>query len=96
MRKVKVLFKALFINLLCWPSLLMAQDGGLFIDGLEVADSSYMEQEFMADAIFKSSGPGNMVLFIILVLILLAALGLYIIKKRRNNTLSRQSGTSAG
>ena len=74
------------------PFHLMAQDGGMLIENLENPDSTYLEQEFMADAIVRSSGTGNMVLIIIAVLIVLAALGLYIIKKGRNHTLSRQSG----
>lgn len=79
---------------LIWlPFNLLAQDGGLFIENLENPDSTFLEREFMADAVARSSGPGNMVPIIIAGLIVLAALGLFIIKKRRNNALSRQSGT---
>jgi LPXTG-motif cell wall-anchored protein len=92
MRTIKMFIASMVTGLIWLPFKLMAQDGGMFIENLENPDSTYLEQEFMADAIVRSSGTGNMVLIIIAVLIVLAALGLYIIKKRRNHTLSRQSG----
>ncbi len=86
------MFIASMVTGLLWlPFKLMAQDGGMFIENMENPDSTFLEQEFMADAVVRTSGPGNMVPIIIAVLIVLAALGLFIIKKRKNNALSRQS-----
>ncbi len=93
MRTIKMFIASMVSGLIWLPFNLMAQDGGVLIENLENPDSTYLEQEFMADAVLRSSGPGNMVPIIIAGLIVLAALGLFIIKKRKNNALSRQSGT---
>ncbi len=91
MRSIKSFIASMVTGLIWLPFNLMAQEGGMFIENMEAPDSTYLEQDFMADAIMRSSGPGNMVLIIIAGLIVLAALGLYIIRKRKNSTLSRQS-----
>ena len=85
------MFIASMVTGILWlPFKLMAEDGGMFIENMENPDSTFLEQEFMADAVVRSSGPGNIVPVIIAGITVLAALGLYIIKKRKNNALSRQ------
>jgi len=56
----------------------------MHIDNMEVPDSLYMEQEFMSDAVMKSSGSGNTVLIIVLVLIVIAVTAYFILRKKKN------------
>ncbi len=82
MKQVKIIFAALIFSISRRPFLLKAQDGGTHIENLEVADSLHMEQEFMSDAVMKSSGSGNTVLIIVLVLIAIAVTAYFILKKK--------------
>ncbi len=83
MTRVKRVIVSLILSTLYRPFLLRAQDGGMNIDNLEVADSLYMEQPFMADAVMKNSGSGNTVIIIVVVLAVVAAAALFIWMKRK-------------
>jgi len=84
MKQVKKIIAALIFSISHRPLLLKAQDGGLHIDNMEVADSLYMDPEFMTDAVMKSSGSGNTVLIIVLVLVVIAVTAYFILKKKKN------------
>jgi len=84
MNQVKKIIAALIFSISHRPFLLKAQDGGMHIDNMEVPDSLYMEQEFMSDAVMKSSGSGNTVLIIVLVLIVIAVTAYFILRKKKN------------
>ena len=69
------------------PNRLMAQDGGIMTETLEVPDSAHLQQQFMADAIVRNSNSGNALLFIIVGLIVLTAVVFFIIKKRKDSAI---------
>ncbi len=85
MKTVKIFFTTLLFSFIYRPFLLKAQEGGMQTENLEVQDSSYLEQEFMADAAMQSSGTGNTVI-IIAAVIMLMAVSAYLILKSRKNT----------
>ena len=86
MKKLKGLCTALFMGMLFRPSLLMAQDGNMFIDDLEAADSSHMEMEFMADAVSGNSGSISIPVIIIVVLAILGIAGFLLMRKKKSTT----------
>lgn len=69
-------------GILSVPYLLMAQDEGTYIDNLGVQDSSYMEQDLLAEGA-KSSGSGTTVIIIVVIVIVIAAVGYLAMKKKK-------------
>ena len=82
MKQVKKIIAVMIFSIFHRSILLKAQDGGMHINNMEMPDSLNMEQEFMTDAVMKSSGSGNTVLIIVLVLLVIAVTAYFIMKKR--------------
>jgi LPXTG-motif cell wall-anchored protein len=82
MKAFKRIFATIVAGILSFPYLLMAQDEGTYIDNLGVQDSSYMEQDLLAESA-QSSGSGTTVIIIVVVVILLAAVAFFIMKKKK-------------
>ncbi|MEE4285918.1 MAG: LPXTG cell wall anchor domain-containing protein [Mariniphaga sp.] len=82
MKTLKRLIATIVAGILSFPYLLMAQDEGTYIDNLGVQDSSYMEQDLLAEGT-QSSGSGNTVIIIVVVVIVIAALGYLVMKKKK-------------
>lgn len=81
MGKMKKLFALLALNILSLPYVLMAQDEGTYIDNLNVQDSSYMDQDLLADA--EQSSGSNTVLIIVIAVIVVAVVAFLILRKRK-------------
>ena len=81
MKKVKSLLALLMLNIMSLPYVLMAQDGGTYIDNLEVQDSSYMEQDLLAD-VEQSSG-SNTTVIIIVAVVVVAVLAFFLLRKKK-------------
>jgi hypothetical protein len=64
------------------PYLLMAQDEGTYIDNLGAQDSSYMEQDLLAEGA-KSSGSGSTVIIIVVIVIIIAVVAYLAMKKKK-------------
>jgi LPXTG-motif cell wall-anchored protein len=80
MKTVKSLFAFLMLSLFSLPYLLTAQDSGTYIDNLNVQDSSYMEQDLLAEA--ESSG-SNTVVIIVIAVVVIAAVVFFFLKKKK-------------
>jgi LPXTG-motif cell wall-anchored protein len=83
MKAVKKILAIMALTSLLRPFLLRAQESGIQINNLEVADSSHLEQEFMADAVMAGSQSGNTVIIVVAALVVLAIAGLVIWKKKK-------------
>lgn len=83
MKKLEKLF-ALVTGIFGFPGLLFAQDEGTYIDNLGVQDSSYMEQDILAEGA-QGSGTGT-TLIIILVVIVIIGIVAYLIRRNKNKT----------
>lgn len=81
MKALKRLFATFIAGIFSLPYLLFAQDEGTYIDNLGVQDSSYMEQDMLAEGA-QGTGTGTTVIIIIVVIIVIAAV-VYFVKKRR-------------
>lgn len=82
MKACKRFFATMVAGILSFPYLLMAQDEGTYIDNLGVQDSSYMEQDLLADSA-QSSGSGSTVIIIVLAVIVIAAIAFFALKKKK-------------
>ena len=82
MKTLKRFIVTIVAGILSFPYLLMAQDDGTYIDNLGVQDSSYMEQDMLAEGA-KSSGSGSTVIIIVIVVIVIAVVGYLAMKKRK-------------
>ena len=78
---MKRLFALILLNILSLPYLLMAQDSGTYIDNMNVQDSSYMEQDLLADA--KQSSGSNTTLIIIIAVVVIAVVAFLILRKKK-------------
>jgi len=83
MKTVKKNFATLIFSILYRPHLLMAQEGGINVDNLEVQDSSFLEMPFMSNSVMNNSGSGNSVIIIMVALVVIAAAAYFILKKNR-------------
>lgn len=81
MRTLKKFIAAFIAGIIGFPSFLTAQDEGTYIDNLGVQDSSYMEQDLLADTAGRS-GSGTTII-IIVILVIIAAVAYSVIKKRK-------------
>jgi len=79
MKTVKGLFAIMVLGILSLPYLLMAQDGGTYIENLEVQDSSYMEQDLLAGA----EQSGSNAIIIIVVVVVVVAVGAFLVLKKK-------------
>ncbi|MEA3445555.1 MAG: LPXTG cell wall anchor domain-containing protein [Bacteroidota bacterium] len=78
---MKRLFALLMLNILSLPYLITAQDEGTYIDNLNVQDSSYMEQDLLADA--EQTSGSNTVVIIVIVVVVVAAVAFLILRKKK-------------
>ena len=82
MKKMKRLAAMTALFLMNLPFMLMAQDeGGTYIDNLSAQDSSYMEQDLLADA--ETTSSGNTAIIIVVAVVIIAVVAFVIIKKRK-------------
>jgi LPXTG-motif cell wall-anchored protein len=83
MKKMKKLSTSILTMILSLPFMLFAQEeGGTYIEDLNVQDSSYMEQDLLAGAETASSG-NNTVIIIIVVVVVIAAVAFFMMKKKK-------------
>ncbi len=81
MKALKRFLATVVAGILSFPYLLMAQDEGTYIDNLGVQDSSYMEQDLLAEGA-KSSGSGTTVIIIVVIVLVIAVVA-YLAKKKK-------------
>lgn len=82
MKTFKRFIATIVAGILSFPYLLIAQDEGTYIDNLGVQDSSYMEQDMLAEGA-KNSGSGTTVIIIVVVVIVIAAVAYLTMKKKK-------------
>lgn len=82
MKTLKRFIATFVAGILSFPYLLMAQDEGTYIDNLGVQDSSYMEQDMLAEGA-QNSGSGTTVIIIVVVVIVIAAVAYLTMKKKK-------------
>ena len=83
MKSLKRIIATLFFGILNRFFFLNAQDETMHVESLEVADSSHMEQDFMADAFVQNSGSGNYAIIIVAALLIIAVTVYFILKKKK-------------
>ncbi|MCF6359089.1 MAG: LPXTG cell wall anchor domain-containing protein [Draconibacterium sp.] len=81
MKTVKRFFALLMLNILSLPYILMAQDGGTYIDNMDVQDSSYMEQDLLAGA--EQSGSNSTVIIVVVVIVVVVVAVFLFLKKKK-------------
>lgn len=82
MKTFKRLIATFFTGILSWPYMLMAQDEGTYIDDLGGQDSSYMEQDLLAESAQSSGSSFTTIIIIVLVVIVLAAIYFFLKRKK--------------
>jgi hypothetical protein len=70
-------------GILSLPYILFAQDQGTYIDNLGVQDSSYMEQDLLAEGAQGTGGGGTIVIIIIVVVVIIIGAVVYFMKKKK-------------
>ncbi|MEN8116965.1 MAG: LPXTG cell wall anchor domain-containing protein [Bacteroidota bacterium] len=78
MKRVLALIGLFIMSL---PAMLMAQDEGTYIENLGAQDSSYMEDDLLAD-VGQSSGSTTTIIIIIAVVVV-AGVVFFVLKKKR-------------
>ena len=81
MKAMKKLFALLVLNILSLPYVLMAQDGGTYIDNLNVQDSSYLDEDLLAGA--EQSSNSTTIIIVVAVVIVAVGVFLYLRKKKK-------------
>lgn len=82
MKTLKNLIATIVAGILSIPYLLTAQDQGTYIDNLGAQDSSYMEQDLLAEGA-QSSGSGTTVIIIVVIVVVIAVVGYLTMKKKK-------------
>jgi hypothetical protein len=82
MKTLKRFIATIVAGILSFPYLLVAQEEGTYIDNLGVQDSSYMEQDLLAEGA-NGSGSGTTVIIIVVIVIVIAAVGYLAMKKKK-------------
>ncbi len=82
MKTLEKLLAVIFTGVLSLPYMLFAQDEGTYIDNLGVQDSSYMEQDILAEGT-NGSGTGTVILIIVVIIIIIGVVA-YFFRKRKN------------
>ena len=82
MKTVKRFFATLIFSILYRPHLLMAQDGGITDENLEVLDSSYLEMPFMHNSVMNNTGTGKTIIIIVIALVVIASVAYFTLKKK--------------
>lgn len=78
MKKLTAVFASIILSL---PFMAMAQEGGTYIDSLNVQDSSYMQQDLLAGT--ETSSSGNTTIIIIVAVVIIAVVAFVILKKKK-------------
>lgn len=78
MRKLMATVASIILSL---PFMATAQEGGTYIDSLNVQDSSYMEQDLLAGT--ETASSGNTTIIIIVAVVIIAVAAFVIIKKKK-------------
>ena len=81
MKKVKALLALLMLNIMSLPYVLMAQDEGTYIDNMNVQDSSYMEQDLLADV--ETSSGSNTTIIIVAAVVVVAIVVFVLLRKKK-------------
>jgi LPXTG-motif cell wall-anchored protein len=81
MKKMKNLVAIVASLILSLPFFAVAQEGGTYIDSLNVQDSSYMQQDLLAGS--EPASSGNTTIIIIVVVVIIAVAAFVIIKKKK-------------
>jgi LPXTG-motif cell wall-anchored protein len=77
-------FIATFVaGILSLPYMLFGQDQGTYIDNLGVQDSSYMEQDLLAEGAQATGGGNTTLIIIIIVVVIVIGAVVYFIKKKK-------------
>jgi hypothetical protein len=82
MKTLQRLIATFVAGILSLPYLVVAQDQGTYIDNLGVQDSSYMEQDMLAEGA-QSSGAGTIVWIIIAVIIIIAVVAFFVKRRKK-------------
>jgi hypothetical protein len=80
MKTLKHIIATIVAGILNMPLLLVAQDQGTYIDNLGVQDSSYMEQNLLAEGA-QASATGTVIWIIIAVILIVAAIAFFVRRK---------------
>lgn len=80
MKKMKRLATIVASFILGLPYLLMAQDGGTYIEDLNTQDSDYMNQGMPAT---ESTSSGNTAIYIVVAVVVIAAVVFFVMKKKK-------------
>ena len=84
MKKTGRLLGAFITGLLGFPYLMFAQDEGTYIDNLGVQDSSYMEQDLVAEGA-RGTGTGTIIIIILVAIVVIGVIA-YLVRKNKNKT----------
>lgn len=82
MKTLKKRTTAFIAAMMSFPFLLMAQDEGTFIDDMGAQDSSYMENDLLAESA-QSSGSGTTTIIIIVAAVIVIAAVFFFLKKKK-------------
>lgn len=85
MGKIGKMLSAVITGILGLPYLLLAQDEGTYIDNLGVQDSSYMEQDLVAEGA-KGTGTGTIIIIILAVIVVIGIIA-YLMRKNKKKTV---------
>jgi LPXTG-motif cell wall-anchored protein len=64
------------------PAMIFAQDEGTYIENLGAQDSSYMEEDLLAD-VGQSSGSNTTVIIIVVAVVVIAAVAFFFLRKKK-------------
>ena len=78
MKKITAIIASIVFGL---PFIAGAQEGGTYIDSLNVQDSSYMQQDLLAGA--EPASSGNTIVYIIVAVVIIAVVAFVILKKKK-------------
>ncbi|WP_346855812.1 LPXTG cell wall anchor domain-containing protein [uncultured Draconibacterium sp.] len=65
------------------PTLLMAQEEGTYIENLGAQDSSYMDEDLLADVSQQAGGSNTTAIIIIVVVVVVLAAAFFFLKKKK-------------
>ena len=82
MKTFRRLLATFVLGIMNLPYMLMAQDEGTYIDDLGAQDSSYMEQDLLAEG-SQSSGSSTTIIIIVVAVVVIAALFFFLRKKKK-------------
>ena len=78
MKKITAIIASVVLGL---PFMAGAQEGGTYIDSLNVQDSSYMQQDLLAGT--ETSSSGNITVIVIVVVIIIAVAAFLFMRSKK-------------